>query len=47
MDNFEYTKMFNSIKAFKIWEKNSVEISDIRIAIRLDKSIMVMYNVKQ
>lgn len=47
MDNFEYTKTFDNIEAFKIWEKNSMDISDMRIAIRLDKSIIVMYNVKQ
>ena len=47
MDNFEYTKMFDDIEAFKIWDKNSSEISDIRIVIRLDKSITVMYNIKQ
>lgn len=47
MDNFEYTKIFNNIEAFKTWEKNSMDISDVRIAIRLDKSITVMYNAKQ
>lgn len=47
MDNFEYTKTFDNINAFKTWEKNSMDISDMRIAIRLDKSIIVMYNVKQ
>lgn len=47
MDSFEYTKTFDNIKAFKIWDKNSSEVSDIRIVIRLDKSITVMYNIKQ
>lgn len=47
MDSFEYTKAFDNIEAFKIWDKNSAEVSDIRIVIRLDKSVMVMYNVTQ
>lgn len=47
MDSFEYTKMFDNIEAFRTWDKNSSEVSDIRIVIRLDKSVMVMYNVKQ
>lgn len=47
MDSFEYTKTFDNIEAFKTWDKNSAEISDIRIVIRLDKFVMVMYNVKQ
>ena len=47
MDNFEYTKTFDNIEAFKIWDKNSSGVSDIRIVIRLDKSITVMYNIKQ
>ena len=47
MDSFEYTKAFDNIEAFKTWDKNSAEVSDIRIVIRLDKSVMVMYNVKQ
>ena len=47
MDNFEYTKMFDNIEAFKTLDKNSAEVSDIRIVIRLDKSVMVMYNIKQ
>lgn len=47
MDSFEYTKTFDNIEAFKTWNKNSTEVSDIRIVIRLDKSITVMYNIKQ
>lgn len=47
MDSFEYTKTFDNIESFKIWDKNSSEVSDIRIVIRLDKSVMVMYNIKQ
>lgn len=47
MDSFEYTKTFDNIEAFKLWDKNSAEVSDIRIVIRLDKSVMVMYNVEQ
>lgn len=47
MDSFEYTKTFDNIEAFKIWDKNSAEVSDIRIVIRLEKSVMVMYNVEQ
>ena len=47
MGDFEYIKTFNNIRAFKTWDKNSTEVSDIRIIIRLDKSVMVMYNVKQ
>ena len=47
MDSFEYTKTFDNIEAFKIWDKNSSEVSDIRIVIRFDKSVMVMYNIKQ
>lgn len=47
MDSFEYTKMFDNIEAFKTWDKNSSKVSDIRIVIRLDKSITVMYNIKQ
>ena len=47
MDNFEYTKTFDNIEEFKIWDNNSSEVSDIRIVIRLDKSVMVMYNIKQ
>lgn len=47
MDSFEYTKTFDNIEAFQIWDKNSSEVSDIRIVIRLDKSITVMYNIKQ
>ena len=47
MDSFEYTKAFDNIEAFKTWDKNSAEVSDIRIVIRLDKSVMMMYNVKQ
>ena len=47
MDSFEYTKTFDNIEAFRTWYKNSSEISDIRIVIRLDKSITVMYNIKQ
>lgn len=47
MDSFEYTKTFDNIEAFRTWDKNSAEVSDIRIVIRLDKSVMVMYNVKQ
>ena len=47
MDGFEYTKTFDDIEAFRTWDKNSSEVSDIRIVIRLDKSVMVMYNIKQ
>lgn len=47
MDSFEYIKAFDNIEAFKTWDKNSSEVSDIRIVIRLDKSVMVMYNIKQ
>ena len=47
MDSFEYTKTFDNVEAFNIWNKNSSEVSDIRIVIRLDKSITVMYNIKQ
>lgn len=47
MDSFEYTKTFDNIEAFKIWDRNSAEVSDIRIVVRLDKSVMVMYNVRQ
>ena len=47
MDSFEYTKTFDNIKEFRTWDKNSSEVSDIRIVIRLDKSITVMYNIKQ
>lgn len=47
MDNFEYTKTFDNIEAFRTWNKNISEVSDIRIVIRLDKSVMVMYNIKQ
>ena len=47
MDSFEYTKTFDNIEAFKTWSRNSAEVSDIRIVIRLDKSVMVMYNVEQ
>ena len=47
MDNFEYTKTFDNIEAFRTWNKNSSEVSDIRIVIRLDKLVMVMYNIKQ
>ena len=47
MDSFEYTKTFDNTEAFKTWDKNSSEVSDIRIVIRLDKSVMVMYNIKQ
>ena len=47
MDGFEYTKTFDNIEAFKTWDKNSAEVSDSRIVIRLDKSVMVMYNIKQ
>lgn len=47
MDSFEYTKTFDNIEAFRTWNKNSSEVSDIRIVIRLDKSITVMYNIKQ
>ena len=47
MDGFEYTKTFDDIEAFRTWDKNSSEVSDIRIVIRLDKSITVMYNIKQ
>ena len=47
MDSFEYTKTFDNIEAFKTWDKNSTEVADIRIVIRLDKSITVMYNIKQ
>lgn len=47
MDIFEYTKTFDNIEAFRTWDKNSAEVSDIRIVIRLDKSVMVMYNIKQ
>ena len=47
MDGFEYTKTFDDIEAFRTWDNNSSEVSDIRIVIRLDKSITVMYNIKQ
>lgn len=47
MDSFEYIKTFDNIEAFRTWDKNSSEVSDIRIVIRLDKSVMVMYNIKQ
>ena len=47
MESFEYTKTFDNIEAFKVWDKNSTEVSDIRIVIRLDKSVIVMYNIKQ
>ena len=47
MDSFEYTKTFDYIEAFKTWDKNSSEVSDIRIVIRLDKSVMMKYNIKQ
>lgn len=47
MDSFEYTKTFDNIEAFKIWDRNSAEVSDIRIVVRLDKSVMVIYNVRQ
>lgn len=47
MDSFEYTKTFDNIEAFKTCDKNSSEVSDIRIVIRLDKSITAMYNIKQ
>lgn len=47
MDSFEYTKTFDNIESFRTWDKNSSEVSDIRIVIRLDKSVMVMYNIKQ
>lgn len=47
MDSFEYTKTFDNIEAFKTWDRNSAEVSDIRIVVRLDKSVMVMYNVRQ
>ena len=47
MDNFEYTKTFDNIEAFRTWNKNSSEVSNIRIVIRLDKSVMIMYNIKQ
>ena len=47
MDNFEYSKTFDNIEAFRTWNKNSSEVSNIRIVIRLDKSVMVMYNIKQ
>lgn len=47
MDSFEYTKTFDNIEAFQIWDRNSAEVSDIRIVVRLDKSVMVMYNVRQ
>lgn len=47
MDSLEYTKTFDNIEAFRTWDRNSAEVSDIRIVIRLDKSVMVMYNIKQ
>lgn len=47
MDSFEYIKAFDNIEAFRTLDKNSSEVSDIRIVIRLDKSVMVMYNVTQ